>query len=379
MAKKKTIEEIKIFVEKDGSILLDAEYTNSITPLHMICVCGESFEKSYKIMKNSGLCMCNDCIIKLQHQKQMLSQEELEKRLNEIDMMIVLAKNEEYKGVNHKYHFICKSKNHKTHSYLNDVLNKNKGCKECHRIEMAKNMMTDFKELKGEYEKEGYKIITTEEEYYENRMNYLIVVCKKGHTFPSNISNFRMKKTGCPYCYNEIRSQWAIIPYNIRKEEVEKEGYKIKTKEKDYIDGSHEVKFICDCGHEYISTIHDFKNGHRCPYCNISKGERKILLFLKQYNLGGYDNFQYRFNDCKCQRILPFDFYLPQYNCCIEYDGKQHYLYGGFGNDLLKLMNIKYRDNIKTNYCQQNNIKLIRIPYWDFDNIEEILKQQLNL
>ena len=77
--------------------------------------------------------------------------------------------------------------------------------------------------------------------------------------------------------------------------------------------------------------------------------------------------------------MLPFDFYLPQYNCCIEYDGKQHYLYGGFGNDLLELMNIKYRDNIKTNYCQQNNIKLIRIPYWDFDNIEEILKQQLNL
>ena len=36
-------------------------------------------------------------------------------------------------------------------------------------------------------------------------------------------------------------------------------------------------------------------------------------------------------------------------------------------------------DNIKTQYCLDNNIKLIRIPYWEFDNIENILKQELNL
>ena len=42
-------------------------------------------------------------------------------------------------------------------------------------------------------------------------------------------------------------------------------------------------------------------------------------------------------------------------------------------------MEIKIKDNIKTQYCKDNNIKLIRIPYWDFDNIEEILKKELNL
>ena len=76
---------------------------------------------------------------------------------------------------------------------------------------------------------------------------------------------------------------------------------------------------------------------------------------------------------------LPFDFYLPKYNICIEYDGQQHYKIDCFNNTLLDLMNLRYRDDIKTNYCQQNNIKLIRIPYWDFDNIESILIKELNL
>ena len=37
----------------------------------------------------------------------------------------------------------------------------------------------------------------------------------------------------------------------------------------------------------------------------------------------------------------------------------------------------KVKDTIKTIYCKENNIKLIRIPYWDFDNIEEILCKEL--
>ena len=35
------------------------------------------------------------------------------------------------------------------------------------------------------------------------------------------------------------------------------------------------------------------------------------------------------------------------------------------------------RDNIKNKYCEENNIKMIRIPYWDYKNIEEILTKQI--
>ena len=46
---------------------------------------------------------------------------------------------------------------------------------------------------------------------------------------------------------------------------------------------------------------------------------------------------------------------------------------------LLDLMNLKHRDSIKTRYCKDNNIKLIRIPYWEFNDIEKILIKELKL
>ena len=74
---------------------------------------------------------------------------------------------------------------------------------------------------------------------------------------------------------------------------------------------------------------------------------------------------------------MPFDFYLPDYNICIEYDGELHYksidFYGG-EEELMKQQN---RDNIKTQYCKDNNITLIRIPYWDLNNINKILSENL--
>lgn len=64
---------------------------------------------------------------------------------------------------------------------------------------------------------------------------------------------------------------------------------------------------------------------------------------------------------------------------CIEYDGEQHFLKGCFGDTNGQvLLETQKRDNIKTQYCLDNNIKLVRIPYWEFNNIENILKQAIN-
>ena len=93
---------------------------------------------------------------------------------------------------------------------------------------------------------------------------------------------------------------------------------------------------------------------------------------------------QYKFKDCKCSRCLPFDFYLPDYNILVEYDGEQHYYpvsFGGINDDksLDRFIITKIHDTIKTIYAKNNNIKLIRIPYYEFDNIEKILIRELNL
>ena len=77
-----------------------------------------------------------------------------------------------------------------------------------------------------------------------------------------------------------------------------------------------------------------------------------------------------------------FDFYLPDYNLFIEYDGEQHFKpteYHGNDfeanmNDLLKRQ--KY-DQIKNKYCEDNNINLLRIPYWEKENVKSIINNHL--
>ena len=72
---------------------------------------------------------------------------------------------------------------------------------------------------------------------------------------------------------------------------------------------------------------------------------------------------QKRFTDCNYVKPLPFDFYLPDYNVCIEYDGEHHFrpmdMWGGYDKFIINQEN----DNIKNTYCQNQNITLLRLPY----------------
>ena len=110
-----------------------------------------------------------------------------------------------------------------------------------------------------------------------------------------------------------------------------------------------------------------------CPKCKTSKGELEIIYFLESNNIK-YD-YQLYIKGCKSKSgsKLFFDFYLPEHNICIEYDGEQHFqiIEKWGGEEGLKIR--KERDEIKNNFCKNNNIKLIRIRY-DQD-IKKELKQ----
>lgn len=82
-----------------------------------------------------------------------------------------------------------------------------------------------------------------------------------------------------------------------------------------------------------------------------------------------------RFYDCRDVKPLPFDFYLPQYNLIIEFDGQQHFR-EVYNRDF---ETTKKHDEIKNKYCEDNDIDLLRIPYWDGNDIEKIISTKLNL
>lgn len=123
------------------------------------------------------------------------------------------------------------------------------------------------------------------------------------------------------------------------------------------------VKCLCDCGNIIICSVSDLVSGHTqsCGCDRESKGEKWIKEFLDNLNIKYIS--QKRFPDCKNIRTLPFDFYLPDYNMCIEFDGSQHYRpieYWG-GEEQFKYR--QHNDDIKNTYCINKGIDIIHISY----------------
>jgi very-short-patch-repair endonuclease len=112
-----------------------------------------------------------------------------------------------------------------------------------------------------------------------------------------------------------------------------------------------------------------------CPDCSGSKsvGEKKIWRYLEYRKIEFVP--QKWFPECKDKRPLPFDFYLPDCNTIIEFDGRQHF--GETNYFTYSYEETKKHDEIKNNYCKANGIYLIRIPYWNIDKIEQILDKEL--
>ena len=143
-----------------------------------------------------------------------------------------------------------------------------------------------------------------------------------------------------------------------------------------YKNNGTKIKITCKKHGAFEQTAKSHLKGDGCPKCTSSKGERRIIALLDKYNIR-YE-FQRTFNGClSINKVkLKFDFYLPEYNRCVEFDGEQHYKAVEYFGGTDGFNKLKENDNIKNEYCYKNNIELIRIPYYEYKNIEKILKIQ---
>jgi len=141
----------------------------------------------------------------------------------------------------------------------------------------------------------------------------------------------------------------------------------------------NQIKVIINC------PIHgDFEQrplshlqGNGCPNCSESKGEKIIAKYLDKNNISYYR--QHKFDDCKNIFQLPFDFYIPKYRTCIEFDGKQHYEPADFFGGIEAFEKLKINDRIKDDYCEDNFINIIRIRYDQMDKIDSILNESFQI
>lgn len=175
---------------------------------------------------------------------------------------------------------------------------------------------------------------------------------------------------GCRKCSDNLKFQKRRHNNHIFIERAKKiHGDKYDYSIVNYKNARTKIEIICPNHGIFKQTTPHHLNGAGCPTCKSSKGEMIIEKILLENNINYIR--QHVFNNCKNIKVLPFDFYLPEHNTCIEYDGRQHFepieLWGGKESLEYTINN----DSIKETYCSENNIKLVRVNYKD--DVQKIL------
>jgi len=200
------------------------------------------------------------------------------------------------------------------------------------------------------------------------------IICKRHGIFYQTIRDHKQGQ-GCPYCAQEnYRKPLKSLSKHIndfKKVHGDKYDYSLVLQLKNEITNTfYKIPIICPIHGIFYQKINDHKQGQGCPKCNESKGERKIRQYLEKNNINYIYQYKIKYQD----RNFYFDFYIPELNLAIEYDGIFHFESPSeiFENEVQKQ---KERDKFKNQYCHIHNINLLRIPYWDFKKIDEILDQ----
>lgn len=196
---------------------------------------------------------------------------------------------------------------------------------------------------------------------YENSHTKIKTRCKKcGYTwdaFPATL----LRGAGCIKCGFKKTADALRKSQEKYEEQVKNINSDIEVIG-EYVTTTTPILHRClACGNEWMAYPNNILKGHGCPRCKESLGEKYISEYLDNKDIV-YER-QKRFDGCKDKRRLPFDFYLPEYNACIEYDGLQHYnTIDFFGGE----EGFDYRskhDRIKNEFCENNDIRLLRIMY----------------
>lgn len=381
MGKKLTYGEVKQFVEENSECeLLSDEYLGIHSKMKFKCRCGKIFETSFSNFKHNDKRQCNSCGKKLGDSKQKrITREEVEKFVKENSNCKLLSKKvDNYKT---KLLFKCKCGNEFETTFINFKYNGKKQCNDCSKRVGIKKQLLSIDEVKKRIETTSKcKLLS---KIYEGNNMPLKLQCECGQVFETDLITFEYyNKKQCNKCSRINLIQSKRLTFGELRKHVE-ENSNCKLLGTRYITNGAgrnilHLELECECGEKFITSKGNFDSygKKRCDKCSDhqSKYEYETENTLKKFNIR-YKQ-EKTFPECKYKQILFFDFYLPDYRTCIEVDGQFHFEATTLGNDYINQVK---RDKIKNKFCSDNNIKLIRIPYWDIDNIEKILIKELNL
>lgn len=195
-------------------------------------------------------------------------------------------------------------------------------------------------------------------------------ICNCGNIKYTTCQN--LKRGQCTSCGCKNKEQISALGHSRAANLIGQRFGKLLVieKAKEKLPYSNSIAWICqcDCGNKIIATTSSLNsnNTRSCGCSHKSEGEELIKQILLNENISFEKESTISELISKTGKPLRFDFYLPSYNCYIEFDGEQHYLpiYNRYSSD-----DSLERDKIKNQYCLSHNIKLYRIPYYEKNNI----------
>ena len=226
----------------------------------------------------------------------------------------------------------------------------------------------------------GFKVVGE----YVNDSTKIKLICSHGHEFEATPNKIKQGR-GCPICKGEKLRNHFIKSTEQFAIDLKKSNPSLELIGE--YNGSHnEVEYRCKICNRTSKGVADklLQRELGCRFCNSSIGEQIITIVLENMNIS-FER-EKKFDGCKNEKELRFDFYLPIYNLCIEFQGEQHFKPVDFSytptEESKKKAEEKFKDNqlrdkIKRDFCKQNNIKLLEITYKQMDEIEKILKNNL--
>lgn len=252
-----------------------------------------------------------------------------------------------------------------------------KGCKKCHHERLRKEQTKSHESFKKELQLINPNIVALTK-YTKARIK-IKCLCKL-HNYEFFICPDKLLhgQTGCKECVaiknhlNGLKTHEQFL-YDLK----EKNCFDLSILGQ-YAGARNKIKTRCNkCGYIWFPTAGQLLSGFGCPNCKKSKGEYTVEKFLNENNIPYV--LHKTFSNLKGVGGLPlsYDFYLPNMNILIEFQGCQHEHPVDFfgGEDYFKIQ--EEHDKRKKTYAQKHNIKLLEIWYYDMNNVKNILSNYL--